>query len=233
MKRHTATAAAASPAPLDAAASPQQRHKQDKPTLSGSSQPVSVAGTHSQSSSSVPVVSSSLQSPSLYQRLSTNPYVVYPLAALLFLSFHLTLSWLFTRSLTFGLYRPASSPRTFTASELSQYDGRDGGPIYLAILGDVFDVSTGRKYYGQQGGYSVFAGRDGSRAFITGCFDEQGAVPDVRGLSERELDSLRRWRDFYAEHDTYRYVGKILNPALPDDAPLPLDLCKAQQTPAT
>jgi predicted heme/steroid binding protein len=172
--------------------------------------------------------------PSLYHRLSTNPYVVYPLVALLFLSFHLTLSWLFTRSLTFGLYRSAASPRTFTPSELSQYDGRDGGPIYLAILGDVFDVTAGRKYYGQQGGgYAIFAGRDGSRAFITGCFDEHGAVHDVRGLSEREMDSLKRWRDFYAEHAQYRYVGTLLNPAVADDAPLPLDLCKNEQPPAT
>ena len=39
-------------------------------------------------------------------------------------------------------------------------------PIYLAVLGRVFDVTKGADYYGPgAGGYSGFAGRDGSRAF--------------------------------------------------------------------
>eukprot|EP00954_Amorphochlora_amoebiformis_P020783 1341805-Amorphochlora_amoeboformis.AAC.1 len=45
----------------------------------------------------------------------------------------------------------ASIPlRTFTAEELSKYDGKqsDDSPIYLAVDGIVFDVSAGRNYYG-------------------------------------------------------------------------------------
>ena len=78
---------------------------------------------------------------------------------------------------------------------------------------------------GPDGGYHAFAGKDGSRAFITGCFDS-GAVPDVRGLGEKEIRALEKWRDFYRDHQTYRYVGKVSNPAIPPDAPLPNDDCK-------
>ena len=165
---------------------------------------------------------------SFYHRLTTNPYFVYPAALAMFLCFHFTLSYLFTGTLHYGLIpSPPPPPRTFTPSELREYDGSDASkPLYLAILGDVFDVSDGGKYYGPDGGYHAFAGRDGSRAFITGCFDEAGAVADTRGLTEQQMDALRRWRDFYAEHKTYRYVGELQLPDIPADAPLPNDDCK-------
>lgn len=43
-----------------------------------------------------------------------------------------------------------------------------------SILGEVFDVSKGEKYYGKKGAYKGFVGRDASRAFITGDFSEVG-----------------------------------------------------------
>lgn len=38
--------------------------------------------------------------------------------------------------------------REFTLTELAEYDGKDGKPVYLAIRGQVFDVSEGRSFYG-------------------------------------------------------------------------------------
>ena len=35
-----------------------------------------------------------------------------------------------------------------SARELAFSRGAGGGPIYLAVLGQVFDVSHGRKHYG-------------------------------------------------------------------------------------
>jgi len=35
-----------------------------------------------------------------------------------------------------------------TKEQLSMYTGRRGSPIYLGILGSIFDVSSGRKTYG-------------------------------------------------------------------------------------
>lgn len=47
----------------------------------------------------------------------------------------------------------------FTADQLALFDGsRPSKPVYLAILGRVFNVDKGRKHYGVGGGYHFFAG---------------------------------------------------------------------------
>lgn len=45
----------------------------------------------------------------------------------------------------------------------------NAGKVRLAILGQVFDVTKGRRHYGKDGGYSFFAGKDASRAYVTGA----------------------------------------------------------------
>ena len=47
--------------------------------------------------------------------------------------------------------------------------------------GDVFDVSASARLYGPGGGYHFFAGRDATRAFVTGCFEED-LNGDLRGV---------------------------------------------------
>ncbi|XP_071904353.1 membrane-associated progesterone-binding protein 4-like isoform X2 [Coffea arabica] len=55
---------------------------------------------------------------------------------------------------------PPLQPRLFSAEELSFYNGSDPHlPIYLAIVGSVFDVTKGKSHYGAGGGYNHFAGR--------------------------------------------------------------------------
>ena len=52
------------------------------------------------------------------------------------------------------------SEKVFTKEELTKYDGSEGSPgIYLAILGQVFDVSKAPNFYGPNGGYGFFAGK--------------------------------------------------------------------------
>ena len=69
-----------------------------------------------------------------------------------------------------------------TDKELLAYDGTDPDkPIYVALNGTIYDVSAGRHMYGPDGSYSFFAGRDATRAFVTGCFDED-LTPDMRGV---------------------------------------------------
>jgi len=171
--------------------------------------------------------SSSSSSSSLIHRLSTNPYVVYPLMIGIFVSFQLFISFLFTGTLSFGLFPSSPVVHVFSPSELSKYDGSDPSlPIYLGFLGDVFDVTSGSQYYGPNSGYHIFAGRDGTRAFLTGCFNEQGATHDLRGLTEQQLESIRKWHGFYKDHKTYKFVGTIQQAPIPIDQPLPDDNCK-------
>ncbi|CAI7787962.1 unnamed protein product [Closterium sp. NIES-54] len=50
--------------------------------------------------------------------------------------------------------------KLWSAEELAKYNGSQKGvPLLLGILGDVFDVTKGRKHYGKGQGYNHFAGR--------------------------------------------------------------------------
>ncbi|KAI0142345.1 cytochrome b5 [Hypoxylon sp. NC0597] len=78
-------------------------------------------------------------------------------------------------------------PIYLTPTELAQYDGTDESkPIYLAINGSIYDVSSNRRTYGPGGSYRFFAGADAARSYITGCFAED-RTPDLRGVEEMFL----------------------------------------------
>lgn len=75
-------------------------------------------------------------------------------------------------------------PIHLTPTQLSLYNGTDPSlPIYLAVNGTVFDVSANRMMYGPGGHYNFFTGRDATRAFVTGCFQED-LTHDLRGVEE-------------------------------------------------
>lgn len=40
--------------------------------------------------------------------------------------------------------------------QLAEFNGEDGSPLYVALLGEVYDVSKGEKYYGN--GPSLLSG---------------------------------------------------------------------------
>lgn len=42
--------------------------------------------------------------------------------------------------------------RDFTIEQLRDYDGKDNSPIYIALRGDVYDVSVARDLYGEGSG---------------------------------------------------------------------------------
>ncbi|KAL3502440.1 hypothetical protein ACH5RR_036889 [Cinchona calisaya] len=104
---------------------------------------------------------------------------------------------------------PPLKHRLFSVEELSLYNGSDPQqPIYLGILGTVFDVTKGKSHYGSGGGYNHFAGRDASRAFVSGNFTGDGLTDSLHGLSSSEVKSVVEWRDFYFR--TYIYIGKLV-----------------------
>lgn len=53
----------------------------------------------------------------------------------------------------------------------------------MAVNGTIYDVSAGSRFYGPKGSYHYFGGADGSRAFVTTCFDSD-IKPDMRGVEE-------------------------------------------------
>lgn len=100
--------------------------------------------------------------------------------------------------------------KLFTKEELSKFKGENDSPIYLALLGRVYDVSKSVQHYGPGCSYSFFAGRDASVSFITGEFENFDAekADDVLSLKSSELLGLANWQKFY-ESD-YIFMGKLI-----------------------
>lgn len=115
--------------------------------------------------------------------------------------------------------------KVFTKEELSKYNPSDEDPIYLALLGHVFDVSKTRKLYGAGGGYDFFAGKDATRAFITGDFKED-LHDDLTGFTPEQYKSIVEWKDFYRKD--YKYVGKVEGRFFDHDGNPKEDLLKAE-----
>lgn len=134
------------------------------------------------------------------------------------------------------------------------YNGTDPDqPIYLAINGTVFDVTAGRHTYGPGGSYEVFAGRDATRAFVTGCFleDRTGDLRGAEGIyipvddpneeitsgarktraekerreaRKRVLQEVAKWESFYRNHKKYFEVGTLVG--VPEYTGEPPKLCE-------
>ncbi|KAF4084066.1 hypothetical protein AMELA_G00124480 [Ameiurus melas] len=88
--------------------------------------------------------------------------------------------------------KPASKPvRLFTDEELRRYDGsEDGQPIYMAVKGVVFDVTSGKHFYGKGAPYNALVGKDSTRAVAKMSLNPEDLTHDTMGLTTEELDSL-------------------------------------------
>jgi len=110
---------------------------------------------------------------------------------------------------------PATVFKTFTPPTLQPYNGTNNSPVYLAVRGRVFDVSSGRNFYGPGGPYENFAGRDASKGLAFGSFDEDMLTKDLKGpldkledLGDAEWEALRGWEERFEEK--YLVVGKLV-----------------------
>ncbi|GER32481.1 membrane-associated progesterone binding protein 2 [Striga asiatica] len=95
-----------------------------------------------------------------------------------------------------------------TPQQLKNYDGTDPSkPIYVAVRGQIYDVTAGKSFYGPGGAYCVFAGKDASRALAKMSKDESDVVPNLYGLTEKEIGVLDDWeKKFQAK---YPIVGTV------------------------
>jgi len=121
--------------------------------------------------------------------------------------------------LQYKTYMPKNE-RLFSERMLANFNGKDPDmPLYLAIDGDVYDVTKGKAYQ-PDGSYHILVGVDAARAFATGCFKEH-RTHDLRGLSEAELQSIEHWKKFYSEHEDYFKVGRVSHPPIDPASPIP------------
>ncbi|KAI9220274.1 membrane-associated progesterone receptor component 1 [Blastocladiella britannica] len=107
--------------------------------------------------------------------------------------------------------------RNYTPLELAEFDGRRSRKIFMAVKGRVFDVSRGASFYGPDGAYGNFAGRDASRGLAKHSFELDMLMPldqpidTLADLSADERDSLNDWFGHFSMK--YPHVGFLVNPA--------------------
>ncbi|KAK4700070.1 membrane-associated progesterone receptor component, partial [Phenoliferia sp. Uapishka_3] len=129
-------------------------------------------------------------------------------------------------------WRPATHPatlvwRTWRPLELRSYDGTtmDGdeqGRIMFAIRRKVYDVTSGRGFYGpasaaKGGPYATFAGRDASRGLAKQSFEPEMLTPldepidELKDLTAAEWDNLRDWESHFV--NKYILCGTLSTPS--------------------
>lgn len=107
----------------------------------------------------------------------------------------------------------------YTELELREFgDGRNGR-LLIGLFGRIYDVTSGAKFYGPDGRYKGFAGRDVSFALSSGCLEPQ--CLGIQRLSQndftdKQIAEGKRWLSFFETHDKYSFVGKLIYDS-PDD----------------
>ncbi|KAK7482205.1 hypothetical protein BaRGS_00026554, partial [Batillaria attramentaria] len=82
-------------------------------------------------------------------------------------------------------------PKIFTSEDMAEFDGSDPGkPIYMAVKGVVFDVTTGKDFYGKDAAYNVLVGKDSTRGVAKMSLEPEDLTHDITGLSPDTLQSL-------------------------------------------
>lgn len=98
--------------------------------------------------------------------------------------------------------------RIFDVDELAKAKGVDGAPIYIAARGLVFDISSGASFYGPEGGYHLFAGRNAQRALaLVSLKMEDVDNTNIEDLEPSHLKVLDDWIDKY--YEKYPHIGML------------------------
>jgi membrane-associated progesterone receptor component len=115
------------------------------------------------------------------------------------------------------------SGRSFTKAELLATkegpdaskvpEGRVDAPLYMAINGNVLDVSYGgQEMYGPGAPYYRFVGIDASRALARMSFEPADlASSDLSDLTAEQQKTLADWEKKFLEAKKYPIVGKLVD----------------------
>lgn len=97
--------------------------------------------------------------------------------------------------------------RLWSKKELINFDGSQQDEVYLAFLGIVYNVTLNLHHYGKGTEYNVFAGRDATRAFVTGDFAND-LHDDIKDVVDNKLYSqIESWSSFYKTN--YQIIGRV------------------------
>ncbi|ORZ37843.1 cytochrome b5-like heme/steroid binding domain-containing protein [Catenaria anguillulae PL171] len=104
---------------------------------------------------------------------------------------------------------PPATQLTLTPAQLAQFNNADASlPVYVAIKGIIYDVSSNREMYPCGQSYGLFAGKDASRALAKSSLDEKHIRADWQDLPEEEIKVLDDWVKFYEKK--YPKVGRVV-----------------------
>lgn len=91
--------------------------------------------------------------------------------------------------------------RGFTAEQLAEFDGTNGKPVYIGVLGRIFNGDP--RFYGPGSPYSTFAGKEATLPLARGDMAAPVNVSNAKVLlSPSELKTAEQWMDkFAAKYD--------------------------------
>eukprot|EP00775_Hariotina_reticulata_P008133 gene8133-8327_t len=96
-----------------------------------------------------------------------------------------------------------------TLAELAEYDGKDPSkPLYISVRGTIYDVSSGRSFYGPGGPYAVFAGKECARALALMRVTAEDCNEDLQGATEAQLKTLADWEAKFTQK--YGVAGRVV-----------------------
>lgn len=96
------------------------------------------------------------------------------------------------------------SPHIFSKADLTQSD-----ILLLSVCGNVFDVSSGERFYGTGGSYELFGRKDATRALATANMSDENLTDDVSSLSGEECIAAEGWLKYFRDHETYEHRGVL------------------------
>lgn len=104
---------------------------------------------------------------------------------------------------------------SMTAEQLSKYNGAGDGSIYMAVQDPfsdevtIFDMTSGKDFYGPGGPYHVFAGKNASHGLAKSSTDSTQVTGDLGQLSEHEKDTHMQWYTKFSSK--YPKIGKLVS----------------------